>query len=101
MLVLVVLDLAESTEVQDKIKSMREGKPINQTEDRAVSHAALRASPDQIYRVDGKNIVPDVHRVLNHIKEFASAVRRYSRSFFIRSCCSAVMTTCSIIVTNG
>eukprot|EP00386_Alphamonas_edax_P007141 GDKI01023592.1.p1 GENE.GDKI01023592.1~~GDKI01023592.1.p1 ORF type:complete len:556 (-),score=224.41 GDKI01023592.1:297-1964(-) len=72
----LLMQLAKETKLQDKIKAMFAGEKINQTEDRAVLHVALRSPPDAKIIVDGKNVMPDVHNVLGRIKKFASAVRR-------------------------
>jgi len=71
----LLLKMAEECGVVEKIKAMREGQRINTTEDRAVMHMALRADATENYRVDGKNIVPDVHDVLTRIKAFSGDVR--------------------------
>jgi len=54
---------------------MFRGERINSTEDRAVLHTALRAARDQIIIVDGKNVVLDVHEVLDRMTRFADRVR--------------------------
>ena len=48
---------------------------INKTENRAVLHTALRSKPNQEINVDGKNIVPDVHKVLGSVESFSQKVR--------------------------
>ena len=55
--------------------AMFAGEPINRTENRPVLHVALRAAPDEIYRADGKNVVPEVTGVLNRMADFADGVR--------------------------
>lgn len=54
---------------------MMSGAKLNITENRAVLHTALRANPDEEILVNGKNVVPDVHEVRNHIKEFSEQIR--------------------------
>ena len=54
---------------------MGTGVHINSTEDRAVMHMALRAPRDKEFYVDGQNVVPDVHQVLDHIHDFSDKVR--------------------------
>jgi glucose-6-phosphate isomerase len=54
---------------------MFSGEAINRTENRPVLHVALRAMPDEIFRVGGKNVVPEVHKVLNAMAAFADGVR--------------------------
>jgi glucose-6-phosphate isomerase len=55
--------------------AMFSGEPINLTEDRAVLHVALRAPPVAGLRVDGRNVVPDVHAELDRFLGFAEDVR--------------------------
>jgi glucose-6-phosphate isomerase len=54
---------------------MFSGEKINTTENRAVLHVALRAPKDQVILVDGKNVVPEVHAVLDKMSDFANRVR--------------------------
>lgn len=67
--------LAEKANLQGKIANMFSGEHINATEDRAVLHAALRAPATEKIMVDGKDVVPDVHEVLDKIKAFSRLVR--------------------------
>lgn len=71
----LLIELAQRAGVEQKIKAMFSGDHINATEDRAVLHAALRAPESEVIMVDGKNVVPDVHEVLQKIEEFSSLVR--------------------------
>jgi glucose-6-phosphate isomerase len=66
--------LAEECELKAKIEAMFGGEHINTTEDRAVLHTALRAKKGQQVIVDGKDVVPDVHSVLDKIKNFSDKV---------------------------
>jgi glucose-6-phosphate isomerase len=50
-------------------------RQLNSTEDRPVLHPALRAPRDEKIVADGKNVVPDVHEVLDRIKSFSETVR--------------------------
>lgn len=61
--------------IYPKIDDMFEGEKINSTENRAVLHVALRAKPDQVICVNGLNQVPEVHKVLDKIKDFSARVR--------------------------
>ena len=70
-----LIALAEATDVSKQRGRMFSGEPINVTEDRAVLHVALRSDPDDVYRVGGRNVVPDVHAVLARMAEFAEGVR--------------------------
>ena len=67
--------LADAADLKGKINAMFSGEHINSTEDRAVLHAATRAPRDKVINVDGKNVVPDVHEVLDKIKDFTEKVR--------------------------
>lgn len=68
-------DLAETANVRGKVGQLASGAPVNGTENRAAMHIALRAAPDEVYNVDGENVVPGVHAVLNQIRDFSNAVR--------------------------
>jgi glucose-6-phosphate isomerase len=67
--------LAEDCGLRAKIDAMFRGDKINTTEDRAVLHVALRAPKDRSVVVDGRDVMPDVHAVLDAMARFASSVR--------------------------
>jgi glucose-6-phosphate isomerase len=67
--------LAEQSGLRERIDSMFRGDKINLTEDRAVLHVALRAPKGASVVVDGRNVVPDVHAVLDKMAAFAHRVR--------------------------
>lgn len=67
--------LAEATGVPDKIEWMFTGRRINNTEGRPVLHTALRAPRGTTIEVDGHNVVPDVHEVLDQMAAFSTKVR--------------------------
>jgi glucose-6-phosphate isomerase len=71
----LLLQLAAETGVAARRDAMFRGERINATEDRAVLHAALRAPRGADIRVDGRNVVPDVHAVLDRMTGFARQVR--------------------------
>jgi glucose-6-phosphate isomerase len=71
----LLVRLAEESGLRERIDAMFRGDKINITEDRAVLHVALRAPRDAEIFVDGKNVVPDVHAVLDKLTEFAERVR--------------------------
>uniref|UniRef100_M4BUY2 Glucose-6-phosphate isomerase n=1 Tax=Hyaloperonospora arabidopsidis (strain Emoy2) TaxID=559515 RepID=M4BUY2_HYAAE len=71
----LLLDLAEAAEVTKKLQAMASGEHINSTEDRAVMHMALRAPKTCSLLVDGHDVVPQVHQVLDNIRIFATNVR--------------------------
>ncbi|MFJ3730246.1 glucose-6-phosphate isomerase [[Kitasatospora] papulosa] len=68
-------DLADATGVAGLRDAMFRGEKINTTEDRAVLHTALRAPRDAVIEVDGENVVPAVHAVLDKMGSFADRVR--------------------------
>ena len=67
--------LALETGVQERRDAMFRGEKINITENRAVLHVALRAPRDASIVVDGKNVVPEVHAVLDSMAKFADRIR--------------------------
>jgi glucose-6-phosphate isomerase len=71
----LLFDLAEQSGLRARIDAMFRGEKINATENRAVLHVALRAPRGASIVVDGKNVVPDVHAVLDKMAEFARRVR--------------------------
>ncbi|NEB78011.1 glucose-6-phosphate isomerase [Streptomyces sp. SID14478] len=68
-------ELAAATDVFGLRDAMFRGEKINTTEDRAVLHVALRAPRDAVIEVDGENVVPGVHAVLDKMAAFADKVR--------------------------
>ncbi|MFG3546204.1 glucose-6-phosphate isomerase [Streptomyces sp. NPDC047725] len=68
-------ELAAATGVSGLRDAMFRGERINITEDRAVLHTALRAPGDAVIKVDGENVVPKVHAVLDKMTDFAGRVR--------------------------
>ncbi len=70
----LLLDLAKEVQLKDAISNYFDGKAINQTENRAVLHTALRAQEDEVITVDGVNVVPEVYKVKQNIKIFTDAI---------------------------
>lgn len=70
-----LFELANDVHLRSKIASMFQGDKINGTENRAVLHVALRAPPSASITVDGVDVVPLVHDVLNRIRDFSKRVR--------------------------
>ena len=69
--------LAKESNLKAEIERMFTGEKINETEGRAVLHTALRnCSPNAKVFVDGRDVMPDVRRVLKQMGEFATAVRK-------------------------
>src|SRR5438034_1450506 len=71
----LLFQLAEERGLQSRIEAMFRGDKINITENRAVLHVALRAPKNTSIIVDGKNVVPDVHSVLEKMSDFSNRVR--------------------------
>jgi len=71
----LLIDLAEECGLRSRLDAMFAGDKINITENRAVLHVALRAPATSTIEVDGKNVIPDVHDVLNRMSRFSERVR--------------------------
>ena len=71
----LLLQLAEESGLKDRIAAMFRGDRINISENRSVLHVALRAPRGASIVVDGKNVVPDVHAVLDKMSAFTDRVR--------------------------
>jgi glucose-6-phosphate isomerase len=71
----LLFQLAEESDLRGRIDAMFRGEKINITEKRAVLHTALRAPKGASVIVDGKNVVPDVHAVLDKMADFSNRVR--------------------------
>jgi glucose-6-phosphate isomerase len=71
----LLVELAAECDLRGRIDAMFRGDKINLTEDRAVLHVALRAPKDASIIVDGTNVVPEVHAVLNKMADFCNRVR--------------------------
>ena len=71
----LLLQLAEECDLRGRIDAMFRGEKINTTEKRAVLHVALRAPKNATILVDGKNVVPAVHDVLDKMATFSNRIR--------------------------
>ena len=71
----LLVQLAEECGLRGRIDAMFSGEKINVTEDRAVLHIALRAAEGERFVVDGVDVVPEVHAVLNRMAAFSRQVR--------------------------
>ena len=71
----LLLDLAHQAHVADKIEAMFSGQKYNNTEKRAVLHVALRNRSNRPILVDGVDVMPEVNRVLAHMRAFTEEVR--------------------------
>ena len=71
----LLVQLAKETGLRERIDAMFRGDKINITENRAVLHSALRAPRDACVLLDGKNVVPQVHAVLDKMAAFANQIR--------------------------
>ncbi len=67
--------LAKEAQLTDAIEAMFSGVHINNTEDRAVLHTALRLPVEEDLEVDGQDVAADVHEVLGRMRDFASSLR--------------------------
>nr|XP_970258.3 PREDICTED: glucose-6-phosphate isomerase [Tribolium castaneum] len=70
----LLFSLARARKVENARDAMFSGQKINFTEDRAVLHTALRNRSNQAILVDGKNVMPEVNAVLEHMKQFTNSV---------------------------
>jgi glucose-6-phosphate isomerase len=71
----LLVELAEESGLRSRIDAMFRGEKINVTEKRAVLHAALRAPKGASIVVDGENVVPQVHAVLDKMTDFSNRIR--------------------------
>ena len=71
----VLMELAREVELKTAIDAMFHGDKINETERRAVLHIALRNRSNSPIMVDGQNVMPDVNRVLDQMKNFSERIR--------------------------
>src|SRR5664280_535842 len=71
----LLVQLAKESDLSGRIEAMFSGEKINLTENRAVLHVALRAPKGATIVVDGKNVVPEVHAVLDKMADFTDRVR--------------------------
>ena len=71
----LLFDLAKESGLRERLEAMFRGDKINITENRAVLHVALRAPKGQSIMVDGKDVVPEVHAVLDAMSQFSDRVR--------------------------
>ena len=71
----LLIQLANESRLRDRIDAMFRGDKINATENRAVLHVALRAPRDKSIVVDGVDVVPQVHDVLDRMSKFADSIR--------------------------
>jgi glucose-6-phosphate isomerase len=72
---ILLLQLAKESGLRSRIDAMFRGEKINVTEKRAVLHVALRAPRGQAILVDGEDVVPEVHAVLERMADFSARVR--------------------------
>ncbi|MGO8699239.1 MAG: glucose-6-phosphate isomerase [Limisphaerales bacterium] len=71
----LLVQLARESSLAERREAMFAGEKINATENRAVLHVALRAPKHATFPVDGKNVVPEVHAVLDKMTDFCNRVR--------------------------
>ena len=71
----LLIQLAKESGLREHMEAMFSGEKINITENRAVLHVALRAPKGASILVDGKNVVPEVHQVLDRMTDFSNRIR--------------------------
>src|SRR5947209_3469196 len=71
----LLFQLAEESDLRARIDAMFRGDKVNITEDRAVLHVALRAPQEATIVVNGQNVVPQVHAVLDKLTDFCNRLR--------------------------
>jgi len=71
----LLIELAKERKIAERRDAMFRGEKINVSEDRAVLHVALRAPRGEVIETDGRDVVPDVHTVLDRMAAFADKVR--------------------------
>jgi glucose-6-phosphate isomerase len=71
----LLVQLAEESGLRERIDAMFRGEHINVSENRAVLHVALRAPRGSSFLVDGENVVPQIHAVLDRMSDFATRLR--------------------------
>lgn len=72
----LLLQLAKEAGIKEAMEAMFNGEKINSTEQRAVLHVALRNRSNTPIMVDGKDVMPGVNAVLEHMEEFSNSVRK-------------------------
>ncbi len=70
----LLVNLAEELNLKESIKKYFTGEKINQTENRAVLHTALRSKQNESVLVDGLNVIPEIHNIKNKIKNFSNEI---------------------------
>ncbi len=80
----ILLSLANETNLKDAIAKYFAGDVINLTENRAVLHTALRAKADDIIKVDGVNVIPEIFAVKNKMKIFTDEIINGTRKGYTR-----------------
>ena len=78
----LLIELAKEVHLKEAIAQYFDGEIINQTENRAVLHTALRAKETAIINVDGVNVIPEIFEVKNKIKNFTNEVVNGDRKGF-------------------
>jgi glucose-6-phosphate isomerase len=78
----LLIELAKEVHLKEAISQYFDGEIINQTENRAVLHTALRAKETAIIKVDGVNVIPEIFEVKNKIKTFTNEVVNGDRKGF-------------------
>ena len=90
----LLFDLARQANLAGKIEAMFSGEKINNTENRAVLHIALRNRSNRPIQVDGVDVMPDVNRVLNHMRAFTDEVRSSAWTGYTGKAITDVVNIC-------
>ena len=75
----ILIELAEEVGLKSAIESYFSGEAINQTENRAVLHTALRANENDVVLVDGVNVIPEIYKVKKDIEVFTNVIVNCTR----------------------
>ena len=87
----LLVQLAEESGLKSRMEAMFQGEKINITENRAVLHVALRAPNGEVIMVDGEDVVPQVHKGLDAMGDFAERVRSGAWKGFTGKCIKNVV----------
>ena len=77
-----LINLADQCQLENGIKAMFQGETINETENRAVLHTALRSPASKALNVNGLNVIPQIQETLNKIEEFSDSIYNGDRLGF-------------------
>ena len=73
----ILISLSQKSNIEHKRNQMFIGEKINITENRTVLHTALRKAKNETVKVDGKNIIPEIHKTLERIEDISTKIRNH------------------------